>query len=205
MRAWQASRLGGRQGRGPRQGPAVGAGPARRTSPEPGLPAGRRCVGPAAPGRGGGRASGPLCGRGSRGAVSRGIYGGGGGQAGGRLPAGEQRAGPEGAPPAQAWALARPLSEAGPDRAWGRNPLLFCSRGVGRRCLLPCWGPGLPAAFHTRPVGRGERTSGGESCPTAGNEALAGLSPPRPHILVQQTFSCSTAGAHGVSVVLKAP
>lgn len=37
-----------RQGRGPRQGPAVGAGPARRTSPEPGLPAGRRCVGPAA-------------------------------------------------------------------------------------------------------------------------------------------------------------
>lgn len=65
---------------------------------------------------------------------------------------GEQKAGPEGAPPAQPWALASRRSEAEPDWAWWRNSLLFCSRGVGRRCLLPCCGPALPAAFHTRPV-----------------------------------------------------
>jgi hypothetical protein len=125
--------------------PAAGPGRWRGTSEadESGArpPGGEEVCGPTAgcPTRATPRASlGPFVGLGSRGAVSRGIYGGGGGWAGGRLPAGEQRAGPEGAPPAQAWALARRRSEAEPAWAWGRNSLLFCSRGVGRRCLLPC-------------------------------------------------------------------
>ncbi|XP_057634729.1 eukaryotic translation initiation factor 4 gamma 2 [Chionomys nivalis] len=134
-----------REGRGPRRGPAVGAGPARRTSPEPGLPVGRRCVGPVA-----GRP--PRC--------HRGTPSGGGERAGGRLPAGEQRAARRGRlPPGPG---PRP-SEARPHWPWGRNPLLFCLRGVGRRFPLPCCSQALPAASHTRPVGRGERTGGGQS------------------------------------------
>lgn len=82
-----------REGRGPRRGPAVGAGPARRTSPEPGLPVGRRCVGPVA----GGRRS-----RGGRGAVLSPGDSERRRRAGGRPPScGRTKGGPEGAPPAR--------------------------------------------------------------------------------------------------------
>lgn len=84
-----------REGRGPRRGPAVGAGPARRTSPEPGLPVGRRCVGPVA-----GRP--PRSGRARRRAVTGGLGAeAAGGRASGRPPScGRTKGGPEGAPPA---------------------------------------------------------------------------------------------------------
>lgn len=154
VRAWQASRLGGRDAARGRARPLARDQRGGRVR----SPASRRGGGvwallrDAPLRRSGERISVPLWAMSAEALSAGGIYGGGDGWAGGGLPAGEQRASPEGAPPAQSWALASRRSEAEPDRAWGRNSMLFCSRRVGRRCLLPCCGPGLPAAFHTRPM-----------------------------------------------------
>ncbi|XP_051005339.1 eukaryotic translation initiation factor 4 gamma 2 [Acomys russatus] len=183
---------GGREGRGPRQGPAVGAGPARRTSPEPGLPAGRRWVALAAgcPARGEAEAASPsplwagaLSAAGFMAAEAAGgqeaafLRENKGPARRGRLPPG----------PGPSLGAGRKPGLTGP---WGRNPLLFCSRGVGRRCPLPYCGP-VCRRLSTR--ARWDGAEGGtgteESCPAPGSEAVAGLSPPRPHVLGQEAFS----------------
>lgn len=85
-------------------------------------------------------------------------------RADGRPPScGRTKGRPEGAPPARP--RPSPVGSPATHRPCGRNPLLFCSRVVGRRFPLPCCGPALPAASHKRPVGRGERTGGGQSGP----------------------------------------
>lgn len=156
VRAWRASCLGGRDAaRGGARPLARDQRGGRVRSPASRWGGGVWALWPAAAALGEGEA--PCC--------HRGTPSGGSERAGGRLPAGEQRAARRGRlPPGPG---PRP-SEARPHWSWGRNPLLFCSRGVGRRFPLPCCGPALPAASHTRPVGRGERTGGGQSRPGGG-------------------------------------
>ncbi|XP_026636927.1 eukaryotic translation initiation factor 4 gamma 2 [Microtus ochrogaster] len=161
-----------REGRGPRPGPAVGAGPARRTSPEPGLPVGRRCVGPVA-----GRP--PRCHRGTR--------SGGGGRVSGQEAAflRENKGRPGGGASRPARALAR--------RKPGHTGL-----GGGTRCsfVRAEWGGGsrcrvVAPLFRRLPTcalwegvkGRAED----RAVPAAGSETLAALSGPRPRTEVRQT------------------
>lgn len=168
-----------REGRGPRRGPAVGAGPARRTSPEPGLPVGRRCVGPVA-----GRP--PRSGRARRRAVTGGTRSGGGGRASGREAAflRENKGRPGGGASRPAQALAR--------RKPGHTGL-----GGGTRCsfVRAEWGGGfrchvvapLFRRLPTRALWEGVKGRPEDrAVPGAGSETLAGLSVPGPRTAVRQ-------------------
>lgn len=183
-----------REGRGPRQGPAVGAGPARRTSPEPGLPAGRRCVAllrDVPLGRRQERVSVPLWALAAE-ALSAGgfMVEAAGGQEAAFLrenkgPARRGRLPPRPGPSLDA---ARKLSQPGPGGGT-RCSFVRAEWGGGACCHVVLW-PRPSGGFPHAPCvkGRAYKDERRKSCPTPGSEALAGLSPPRPPILVPQTY-----------------